>query len=468
MPRNIKKLLKIKRNTYAALKKKQATKKEYQKAEKAYKQAVKTSNARYEQKISRSNNKNLLYGYMKKKLKSKNAIPPLRSEDGVTVTESKKKANLLNDAFQSVYTHDDANLPILTAPCNNITPMDWTVISPADVQFAIKKLKMSVSRTPDDIPSIILKKCMYNLIIPLTMLFNYSLSAKSLPKLWKEAIVIPIHKKGLKNSIKNYRPISLTSAICRVMETILQHKLLEHFLNNNIINKNQYGFLPGKSTLSQHLDLIDQLTRNHDNKIHTEMIYLDFSKAFDRVSHQKLLHLLNQLKVDPQIYNWIKNYLHERRQRTVVEDTFSAYSNITSGVPQGSVLGPTLFLIYVNNLINLLQEKVSTSVKVYAFADDLKLLSNDTQELQKSLDIIQNWTENWQLPLQTAKSEQISFNSQKHNINLQQTNKLKINGELFNHTGIVKDLGLLLNNDLKWANHIQNIQLKANNISYNT
>ena len=251
------------------------------------------------------------------------------------------------------------------------------------------------------------------------MLFNYSLSAKSLPKLWKEAIVIPIHKKGLKNSIKNYRPISLTSAICRVMETILQHKLLEHFLNNNIINKNQYGFLPGKSTLSQHLDLIDQLTRNHDNKIHTEMIYLDFSKAFDRVSHQKLLHLLNQLKVDPQIYNWIKNYLHERRQRTVVEDTFSAYSNITSGVPQGSVLGPTLFLIYVNNLINLLQEKVSTSVKVYAFADDLKLLSNDTQEVQKSLDIIQNWTENWQLPLQTAKSEKISFHSQKHNTNLQ-------------------------------------------------
>ena len=108
---------------------------------------------------------------------------------------------------------------------------------------------------------------------------------------------------------------------------------------------------------------------------------------------------------------------------------------------------------------------MSTSVKVYAFADDLKLLSTDTLELQKALTFIQHWTENWQLPIQPAKSEQISFHTQKHNINTQ-ANNLSINGELFNHTDIVKDLGLLIKNDLKWTNYIQNVQLKANSLSY--
>ena len=335
LPRKVKKLLKIKQRTYAALRKNQATKEEYRRAEKSYKQAVITNNTSYERKISNSSNKNLLYGYMNKKLKNKSTMPPLRSPDGVTVSEAKQKANLLNEEFQSVYTQDDGNLPVLPTPCNDIIPMDWTVITPKDVKRAIKKLKMSVSRTPDDVPAIVLKKCINNLIVPLAILFNFSLKTKTLPTLWKEAIIIPIHKKGLKNSIKNYRPISLTSAICRLMENILQQKLLDHLLKNNLINQNQYGFLPGKSTLSQHLDLIDQLTKNHDNKLNTEMLYLDFSKAFDRVSHQKLLHILNQFKIDPQIYNWLKHYLHERRQRTVVEDTFSAYSSITSGCHKG-------------------------------------------------------------------------------------------------------------------------------------
>ena len=127
-----------------------------------------------------------------------------------------------------------------------------------------------------------------NLSNPLTELFNTWLSRKTLPRLWKEAIIVTIYKKGVKSRPKNYRPISLTPAVCRVMETILQRKIVHHLLSNNTLNKSQYGFLPGKNTLSLHLNLLDELTKLHDKKVNTKMLYLDFSKAFDRVSHQKL------------------------------------------------------------------------------------------------------------------------------------------------------------------------------------
>ena len=184
------------------------------------------------------------------------------------------------------------------------------------------------------------KKCASSLSIPLCKLSNLSLSKGKVPDIWKEAIVVPIFKKGLKNNPNNFRPISLTSAICRTLEKILQNKIIHHLTENLLLSKSQHGFLPYRSTLSLHLNLMDDLTTELSKKKYVDMLYLDFSKAFDRVSHEKLIHCLTKYKIDIRILNWLKDYLSSRSQRTIVENIFSNRCNITSGVPQGSVMGP--------------------------------------------------------------------------------------------------------------------------------
>ena len=193
----VKKLLNQKLSTYKALKQNFSTKEEYKKVEKAYKNAVSRQSFKIEQQIASSGNKNLLYGYVNKKLNSKSIIPPLKSEHGELIVNPSLKVDLLNKTFQEIYSTDDGALPQLQE-FEDISPMDWTVITTADVKCAIAKLKCSVSRTPDEVPAMFLKKCTTNLVYPLTKLFNYSLIERKLPSLWKEAIVTPIHKKGIK------------------------------------------------------------------------------------------------------------------------------------------------------------------------------------------------------------------------------------------------------------------------------
>ena len=401
---------------------------------------------------------------MNKKTKNSNIIPPLKVEGRKTLIRSSDKANVLNSTFKKVFINDDGNLPTLSSHNKDIVPMPWTVISPSDVKKSIRNLKNSVSRTPDEIPAMFLKKCCSNLIQPLCELYNLSLSKNKVPSIWKEAIVTPIFKKGLKNDANNYRPISLTSVLCRVMEKIIQEKTIHHLLDNNLLSQNQHGFIPKRSTLSLHLNLLDELTTRLDNKTQVDMLYLDFSKAFDRVSHQKLIHTLSQYKIDCKIVNWLKDYLSCRRQRTVVENSFSNYCSISSGVPQGSVLGPMLFLLYVEDLLRLLQTNFP-SIKAYAFADDLKLLGNNAKDLQDALDVIENWTLQWQLKIQPTKSECITFKSQYSHLP-DNILKYNINNNEFSKTKIVKDLGLHLTTNLKWTSYIQKIRSKSNSLSH--
>ena len=190
------------------------------------------------------------------------------------------------------------------------------------------------------------------------------------------------------------------------------------------------------------------------------MIYLDFSKAFDRVSHNKLVYILDHLKVNSKVITWITNYLSERSQRTVVDDCFSTSKPVNSGVPQGSVLGPLLFILFVEDLL----QKISTSctsTTVFGFADDIKLLGNNRNELQDALNIIGNWTKDWQQLIQPAKSEHITFN---HNHNLSDQFKFNINGNNITKVHTVKDLGILISDNLKWTPYLNQIKSKASRL----
>ena len=210
-----------------------------------------------------------------------------------------------------------------------------------------------------------------SVISPLTIIFTNILSTSIYPDIWKLSNVIPIFKKGDKQLIKNYRPISLLPICGKIFEKIIFISLYAYLHTNNLITKNQSGFRPGDSTTNQLLYRLDESYQAFDSTESLEVIavFLDISKAFDKVWYEGLIFKLEQNGVSGNILKLFQNYLNNRKQRVVLNGSFSNYSSIESGVPQRSVLGPLLFLVYINDL----ERNIKSNVKF--FADGTMLFS---------------------------------------------------------------------------------------------
>src|SRR5437867_6276867 len=237
---------------------------------------------------------------------------------------------------------------------------------------------------------------------PLTHLFNKSLSKNEIPLDWKKANVTPIFKKGNTSSVANYRPVSLTVIFGKTLERIIKGKI-EEFLNaNSSITKSQHGFSKGRSCLSNLLVCNDSVVRMIDEGSAVDIVYLDLQKAFDKVSHDKLMKKVRELGIEGKVADWIENWLTNRVQRVVVGGVHSDWKEVTSGVPQGSILGPILFSIFINDLErNLMNDvlKFADDTKVWGKVDNVE----DVSKMQEDLNRLGLWSEKNLMPINVSK-----------------------------------------------------------------
>jgi hypothetical protein len=261
------------------------------------------------------------------------------------------------------------------------------------VQDQLKKLNPSKSAGPDGLHARFLREAQDELVRPLTILFNKSIQEGKLPQDWKCGQISPIFKKG-KSAAGNYRPVSLTSIACKMLEGIIRSALLDHM--KATFTDCQHGFMSGRSCTTQLLDTVDIWTRLLDEGNAVDVIFLDFAKAFDSVPHQRLLTKLQGFSVDGKLHSWISDFLCGRRQRVVVNGAHSSWSEVLSGIPQGSVLGPLLFICYVNDMPDAVQGLIKM------FADDTKVFNkvntpSEQMSLQEDLRSLEDWSLKWQL-----------------------------------------------------------------------
>ena len=335
--------------------------------------------------------------------------------------------------------------------------IDGIEFTPEKVQKALASLKMHASPGPDEIPSILLKKCAPSISKLMAEVMTESFQNGQLPDEWKKTTVIPIYKKGDKLVPANYRPISLTSTSCKCMEKIIAWELTEFFVETHSdVLSNQHGFLPSRSVSSNLLQCLESWTKALDEGYPVD-VYLDFEKAFDTVPIQRMLFKLNHYGVRGQLLRWIKEYLTNRTFRVRVGGAFSSERAVISGVPQGSVLGPLLFIIYIADISKNMLCKTSL------YADDTKLFcdpSTQHGDMTEDLAELERWTSDWLLRLNSHKCTILHLGN--NNPKLQ----YYINNEPLKAVEQQMDLGVTIALDLKWESQVLKVVKRANTLLY--
>jgi hypothetical protein len=382
-------------------------------------------------------------------------IQQLRDE-GILKAESKDKANILGKQFESVFTQEDtSHIPVKSSlPYPSMPKIQ---VQRKGVEKLLQNINSNKAAGPDKLPDRVLKEMASEISTVLTHIFNQSLATGQLPKDWIQANIVPVYKKGDKTRAENYRTVSLTSIACKLLEHIVVSGVLKHTDKYKILSVFQHGFRSGHSCETQVLLTAHDLAAAHNRKSQVDMAILDFSKAFDKVPHERLLQKLYHYGIRGNTLAWMRSFLTLRTQSVTIEGEKSSPARVASGVPQGTVLGPMLFLLYINDLPDNIMSRVRL------FADDCVLYReihdpSDAVKLQEDLNTLQQWELTWLMEFNPAKCNVVRFSPTRKPI----LSDYYIHGTLLERTYTHRYLGVLFSEDFKWSNHIDELVKKGN------
>ena len=399
-------------------------------------------------------NSNKIFRYISL-IRGQDGLPSLMSHNNITASNDKEKAQLFNNYFYSVFSADD-NLSTFVSTTSPNTIEDIVITEP-DVLDILQSLDVNKACGIDSISPKIFRYCALPLLKPICHLFSVSLSTSDIPTEWRTHCVVPIYKSGDKSLVSNYRPISLLCILSKVLERIVYNNLLVYL--KQTLTVHQFGFLPGRSALQQLLLVTETLLSAKLTQAEVDIIYMDFRKAFDSVSHNRLLQKLQTIGVTGNLWNWLRSYLTNRFQSVRIGNYSSDLCHVLSGVPQGSVLGPLLFIVFINDL----PECILSSIP-FLFADDTKCLqiinssrSNGINHLQEDINNVSCWSCNTNLIFNEAKFVHIHFWSRDSTVPY----TYMVNGKTIPKKSLHKDLGITFTANLQWSEHYKVITAKA-------
>lgn len=372
--------------------------------------------------------------------------------------DAQVKSNMFNDFFCSVFTLTVNPCPTVTGPVLS-DPVPCPDFAVNDIESVLKEIDVSKACAPNDISPFILKNCRSVLSSSLTWIFNTSVRKAKVPSAWKRSHVIPIFKKGDKSHVSNYRPISLLVSASKILERCMFNHLYPHV--SPLLHHLQHGFMKKRSCTTQLLKVYHDIGKILDQGGQIDVVYLDYSKAFDCVSHKYLLFKLKHFfNFSDGLISWISDYLSGRSQTVLVDGFNSDWKPVTSGVPQGSILGPFLFLLFINDMPNCINSSTTA-----LFADDCKVFKSikslhDCTAVQNDLSAMHEWSNNWQMSFNAAKCKILTITRSRSPI----LYNYHLDGTMLERVGEFKDLGITFDNNLKFTTHVNSIISKANKL----